>query len=230
MINSSFQSLRAWTRSARDRAGFSLLARLTAKIAFAFVVWHTLPSLPLRVCFGVFAFGYLQRCLISGPGHEAIHNTLFRNSVFNDLVGITIFASVFVPFKDAQRDHFKHHRYLGLDADPEVQAMKGYGLDPEGGMTRSQILWMLARPLLSPPHLMRQACSTIRGLAVLEVAAAWVVLVGPALFIAGGGWLIFAWWVASWTVRKFLWLLANSSEHDFPLARDLQDIAKTPKE
>jgi hypothetical protein len=167
--------------------------------------------------------GYLQRRATSGAVHEAGHGLLFGARWLNDAVGAVAAALCFIDFRVARVEHMAHHAHLATDRDPELRAMKRLGLDPDGGMTQRQVLAMLARPF-TPGPLARQIAAAARGLLAPAGLATWIIL-GPGLVWAQRTDLLLAWTLAAVTVRPFLWLLANSTEHDFALARDLAEEA-----
>lgn len=61
--------------------------------------------------------------------HEASHNMLFRNRWLNKWIGsIFVAFPVFTNYKSYCESHYKHHKYLWTDKDPDTSELKSLGL------------------------------------------------------------------------------------------------------
>jgi fatty acid desaturase len=184
-----------------------------------------LPAPWLRIPLLTLIAGYLQRRATSGAVHEATHGALFVSRAVNDAVGRVAAALCFIDYDTARGEHLLHHRYLGTDGDPELRARRKMGLDPDHGMQRNRILRTLAAPF-APSSVSRQIVSAARALRSPTALVVWTVA-APTLVFTHRRDLLIAWLVAPVTIHPFLWLLANSTEHDFALARDTAEAAMT---
>ncbi|PFF02786.1 fatty acid desaturase [Bacillus thuringiensis] len=62
--------------------------------------------------------------------HEASHNLLFKSRWLNKWLGsIFVAFPVFTNFKPYCKSHYKHHKYLWTDQDPDTSELKALGLD-----------------------------------------------------------------------------------------------------
>lgn len=62
--------------------------------------------------------------------HEAIHRLFFRNRLLNDLIGHHLFGASILTPHTYRLYHFKHHRELGRESDPDFP---GYTQFPASG-------------------------------------------------------------------------------------------------
>ena len=219
------QDLKASLRSLRrnmDQHGAAMLSRwLLSSFAIIGVIAF-IPSAYARIPLALLGAGYLQRLATSGILHESFHGTFFSNRKLSDALARTLAALVLIDYDQAKTGHFGHHAHLATKKDPELIDMKRYGLKPKG-MSQKQILFMLARTF-HPRHIAQDAVQLAR-LLVREphilvlwsgIFAAAYVIGSPALLIAG------SWVAAALTTRRLLWLMANSTEHDFVLASEIE--------
>lgn len=62
--------------------------------------------------------------------HEASHNMLFKSRLLNKWLGsIFVAFPVFTNFKPYRESHYKHHKYLWTDQDPDTSELKALGLN-----------------------------------------------------------------------------------------------------
>jgi fatty acid desaturase len=108
--------LRDWHRISNARSAMAVITTVLLVVgAVAFERWAG-GWMAAALAFG--AIGIAQH-RINVIQHEAIHGLLFRHRGLNDLIGHHLFgASVLTPFT-YRLYHFKHHRELGHESDPD---------------------------------------------------------------------------------------------------------------
>ncbi len=168
------------------------------------------------------AGGILQRFATSGMLHESAHLTLLSRRKWNDAMGRILAALSFVDFDDWKAAHMKHHAELATIRDPEYAELTLHGMKLDG-MSPSELARMLVAPF-QPAMLLRAAKES---LSVFRKRTPWIVwgaLASLALACGplGMTWLL-TWFIASFSTRKFVWLIANATEHSFKLQKEMED-------
>jgi fatty acid desaturase len=116
------EQLSRLTRCSNVPTGLMVLF-VTAGICATFWMVESWPN-PLTFCLAFLLIGGFQHHL-SIIQHEAVHYLLFTNKATNDFFGHLAAAST--GFTMAYREvHFKHHRELGMDTDPDLHNYKDY--------------------------------------------------------------------------------------------------------
>jgi fatty acid desaturase len=215
-------------REGMNRHGLTLLARWGLMTTTLMTASALVPTAPLQLALFTAAGGFLQRWASSGILHDASHGVLLRDRRMNDAVGRTVAGLVLIDFREFQRKHLAHHKFLATALDPEDRDMSAYGFDRRG-MTMAQILAMYAR-VHAPDKLMANARASLTALrtnpwplAIAMMALLPFAFLGAPLALVALGWLL-----GSILVRPLLWLIANSTEHDPVLQHEI-DTRSTPR-
>jgi len=82
------------------------------------IIWFVLSASGILLAAGVVALGLLYAHAVELQ-HQCLHNTAFRKSSINRVVGITLGLPSLVSFSDYQASHFRHHKLLGTPEDKE---------------------------------------------------------------------------------------------------------------
>ncbi|NJR44359.1 MAG: beta-carotene ketolase [Hyellaceae cyanobacterium CSU_1_1] len=101
----------------------------TTLILFWFVSLIVLLALDINtiplylIILGIFLRIFLQTGLFITT-HEAIHGTIYQNSLINDAFGyITSFLYAILPYKTLAKNHQLHHRHPASEKDPDFNCL-----------------------------------------------------------------------------------------------------------
>lgn len=123
------------------RFSLSLLADC-AGIAAGFLLFAAVPSVPTFLAASVL-IGLCQHGLVV-LGHEAVHRTVCRNRILNEVLGnIFCFFPAGITLSMYRDFHFPHHRDPGGASDPELPIRKAMGKNwvPPFTLKRGFLLW-----------------------------------------------------------------------------------------
>ena len=159
-------------------------------------------------CVWVAGLTYCWFC-VGGSFHEAVHDTLFRNSAANRIVGTLIGTLIGIPFTVYRETHRRHHACLNTSADYELWPYS----DPATSLTFRRVFvwldlffgvvtapWIYSRIYFSGDSKLSPESRRTIFVEYLEIAVFWTIAVsGLVLVLMDRGF--------DWTQFDPVWLL-----------------------
>jgi fatty acid desaturase len=147
--------------------------------------------------------------------HEAVHGLLFKNHRTNDLIGAFLLSYPIGFTMNYRVTHFAHHRFLGLESDPDLANYRPFPSTPA-------TVWKKVLNDLSGISAVKQFFHQERG-AVLRPQQLFGIVIAQLIIFMGFAMLnhpilyIVLWLLPLVTLTKTLTQLRNLAEH---LTRD----------
>lgn len=111
------QSLAAWTKVAPTRSTLKFLVYFAAAALLVTAILSLKAWLPILICQMLLGLVYAHGLELT---HECLHDSMFRSSRLNRLMGFMVGLPMLVSFTHYKYQHLHHHRYVGTDKDKEL--------------------------------------------------------------------------------------------------------------
>jgi fatty acid desaturase len=162
----------------------------------------------------IFIIGTRQHA-IAILGHEGAHRLICKNKIINDLLtNIFAFYPLGTSLEDYRDFHFKHHRTVGTDKDPELP-LKKLGNQWEIPLSFKHLLYSVMDLIGFGIIHIFLIINTVRPTTIVRAVPIIIfdLITGLILYFSGLLWILTVWYTALITSFWFVFRLRTWTEH-----------------